>query len=114
MKRKHGIAIVAVLLIRASVGFAGDLDELPKDGRGFKAKIEAFIKPGGSAVDARKLLAMHRFQCQDSKDAEGPYVWCSRLDGSSVTSARQRYQVVLRTGGRTVTGVKTSTGLVGP
>ena len=114
MKRAHSIAILVMVFFGASVSLAGDLDELPKDDAGFREKISAFIKPGSSVVDARRILEMHRFRCQDSKDSDGPHVWCSRLDGGSLTSVRQRYQVVMQTGGRAVTAVKTSTGLVGP
>ena len=109
------LAGVAVGILGLSSAFAGDLDQLPKDDAAFREKIAAFIKPGGSAADARRLLEMHRFQCQEIKDAEGPFVWCSRSDGGSMASVQQRYQVVMRTGGgRAVTAVKTSTGLVGP
>jgi hypothetical protein len=114
MKRAHSIAVLVMVLFGTSASFAGDLDELPKDEAGFREKISAFIKPGSSVADARGILEMHRFQCHDTKDSDGLYVWCSRLDGSSVTSVRQRYQVVMRTGGHAVTAVKTSTGLVGP
>jgi hypothetical protein len=114
MNRAHRLAIVVVCLCGVSPNFAGDLDELPKDNAGFKEKIAAFIKPGSSTADARRLLEMHRFQCQDSKDTSGPYVWCDRSDGGSMALVKQRYQVILRMDGRALIEVKTSTGLFGP
>ena len=113
MNRVRALVSVALVVLSLSYAFAGDLDELPKDAAGFREKIAAFIKPGDSAVDARRLLEMHRFQCHETIDAEGPFIWCSRLDGGLMASVKQRYQVVMRTGGRAVTAVKTSTGLVG-
>ena len=115
MNPARALVVVAIVVLGPSFALAGDLDDLPKDDAGFREKIAAFIKPGGSAIDARSLLELHRFRCQKTKDAEGPFIWCDRSDGTSLSSVKQRYQVVLRTGdARAVTAVKTSTGLVGP
>jgi hypothetical protein len=114
MDRARALAAGAVLLFGLSVSLAGDLDDLPKDNAGFREKIAAFIKPGRSVADARKILETHRFQCQDSKDTDGSFVWCRRSDAGPVAFVERRYQVVMRTDGPAVTSVKTSAGLVGP
>jgi hypothetical protein len=113
MNRVRALAAV-VGVWGASLAFAGDLDELPQDDAGFREKIAFFIKPGDKAASARRILEMHRFQCQEGKDAEGAFLWCNRSDAASLASIQRRYQVVMRTGGTMVTGVKTNTGLVGP
>jgi hypothetical protein len=114
MTRAPTCAIAAILVLGQSAVFAGDLAELPKDDSGFREKVAVFIKQGDKAADAQRILEMHRFRCQEQKDAEGPFVWCSRSDKDSMSSVQQRYQVVMRLGGHSVTAVKTSTGLVGP
>jgi hypothetical protein len=114
MIRAHSFAVAAIFMLGQSAVFAGDLAELPKDDAGFREKVAAFIKQGDKAADAQRTLEMHRFRCQEQKDAEGQFVWCSRSDRDSMSSVQQRYQVVIRLDGRSVTAVKTSTGLVGP
>ena len=104
-------AVLSLMLVSA---YAGDLGALPKDAAGFQAKVGTFIRPGGRAVDARRLLEGDRFRCEEGKDADGPFLWCSRSDGSPMASVQQRYQVVLRIDGTAIASVKASTGLVGP
>jgi hypothetical protein len=107
-------AISAVLVLLVSPVYAGDLAVLPKDDAGFREKIGAFIRPGARAGDAQRLLESDRFNCQKGMDADGPYLWCGRSDGSPMAPVLRRYQVMMRTAGASVTSVKTSTGLVGP
>ncbi len=107
-------ATSVILVLLQSAAYAGDLAVLPKDDAGFREKVSAFIRPGARAVDAQRLLERDRFNCQEGNDAEGPYLWCGRFDGSPMAPVLRRYQVVMRTAGATVTSVKTSTGLVGP
>ena len=107
-------AASAVLVLMLLPAYAGELAVLPKDDAGFRAMIGTFIRPGTRIADAQGLLESDRFNCQKGTDAEGPYLWCGRADGSSMAPVLRRYQVVMRTAGASVTSVKTSTGLVGP
>ncbi|HSH69011.1 MAG TPA: hypothetical protein VK997_03770 [Deferrisomatales bacterium] len=105
--------IMIPFLWGATISIAGDLEDLPETEEGFKIKIEAFIRPGDSLADAQHLLDAHRFECKALED-ESHGMWCTRSDRQSLSSISRRYQVVLTTKGKTVTAMKTSTGLVGP
>jgi hypothetical protein len=113
MNRTRAQTIAVILALGAAYAYGGDFAALPKDEAGFREKVNTFIRPGARAADARRLLESDRFHCEERKDAKGAFLWCSRLDGSPMASVRQRYQVVMRTVGSSVTSVETSTGLVG-
>ena len=115
-----GLNVAQVLVIAALSGwalasaYAGDLAELPNDQSGFEARIGTYVRAGGRLADAQRLLEGDRFLCELNMDAKGSYLWCSRSDGSAVSSVQRRYQVVLRINGSTITSVKSTAGLVGP
>jgi len=90
---------------------AGDLVELPTTQEEFKAKIAAFIKPGGKLKDAMSILQIHRFECSVSSPQE---TYCVRNDHDTLSSIIRRYQVVLNSEGSVLKSVRTNTGLVGP
>jgi hypothetical protein len=114
MNRTHARAIAVVLSLVASSAFAGDFAVLPKNEAAFREKVNTFIRPGARVADVRRLLETDRFYCEEGKNAEGAFLWCTRLEGSPMTPVKQRYQVVMRTAGAAVTSVQTSAGLVGP
>jgi len=114
MNRTRAEAIAVVLALVVPSAYAGDFAALPKDDAGFREKINTFIRPGARVADARRLLETDRFHCEEGKNPDGAFLWCSRLDGSPMTPVKQRYQVVMRTAGAAVTSVQTSTGLIGP
>lgn len=106
--------LLLILALLWPFAYAGDLAVLPTNADAFREKIGIFIRPGARAADARRLLESDRFHCQESKDADGPVLWCMRADGPPFPAVHRRYQVVIRSAGNAVTSVQTSTGLVGP
>jgi hypothetical protein len=111
--RARGLTLAVFFSSALAPAFAGDLAELPADQPGFQAKLGTYIRPGARLADAQRLLEGDRFRCEMGIDAKGSFLWCDRTDGSPISSAQRRYQVVLRTDGATITSVKASMGLIG-
>lgn len=104
--------IMGISLVLATAAVAGDLRRLPETGDEFKSQIEALIRPGNDAREAVRLLESDRFECRPL-GGETHGIWCSRSDGSTLSSVVRRYQVVIEAKGNRITAIKTSIGLVG-
>lgn len=114
MDRIRTLALVAISGSLLAPAHAGGLAELPKDQAAFQAKLGTFIRSGARMSDAQRLLESDRFRCELNLDAKGSFLSCERFDASPLASVQQRYRVVLRTDGLTITSVRSSTGRVGP
>lgn len=89
---------------------AGDLADLPSSDEGFRAKISAFIRPGGGLEEALSLLEAHRFVCREFSN-KNPVIHCGRTDAQSAGRSRF-YQVMIETSGGRIRTVEPSTGLI--